>query len=507
MEAQKSSSSGQWTIAVAVIVLGAAAAWWLGGSGAEMAAAKKAAYASAAAAGKPAGASDARLAGAYRFEDGGWIYVHLQGEPGSIGFQHGYLLGPEIEDAFNAVSAGMMHETKRDWGFFRKAAREMLWPKIDPEYQQELEGIVEGLRARTNSKLDVDDIVAMNAFEELPDYYVPWYNKQEHVAHAPALKSPGNCSAFVATGKWTKDGKIVMAHNNWTNYVNGERWRIVFDIVPKSGYRMLMDGFPGVIASDDDFGINSDGLMVTETTITQFEGWDPNGKAEFVRARKALQYAGSIDDYTKIMLDGNNGGYANDWLLGDNKTGEIAQLELGLKAYKLWRSKDGVFAGSNWARDPKVLREDTPQFDPENLSSSPNARRVRWDELLKENKGKIDVELAEKMLGDHVDSYHNRPETNERTLCGHVDSSPRGVDIWGWGPYFPGGAVQGKATDSTMTKEMRFMARAGHPCGENFLAKPFLAAHPEYAWQAPYLHDMKAGPWTEFSAGQTQMQP
>jgi len=48
------------------------------------------------------------------------------------------------------------------------------------------------------------------------------------------------------------------------------------------------------------------------------------------------------------MVDGNNGGYANDWLLGDRKTGEIAQLELGLKARKLWKTKDGVLSGSNW---------------------------------------------------------------------------------------------------------------------------------------------------------------
>lgn len=114
--------------------------------------------------------------------------------------------------------------------------------------------------------------------------------------------------------------------------------------------------------------------------------------------------------------------------------------------------------------------------------------------LLKENKGKSDVDLAEKMLGDHVDSYHQKPETNERTLCGHVDSSPRGVDVWGWRPFYPGGAVQAKATDSTMTKEMKMMARVGHPCGEDFLAKPFLAAHPQYGWQASFLQDMKEGP-------------
>jgi hypothetical protein len=62
--------------------------------------------------------------------------------------------------------------------------------------------------------------------------------------------------------------------------------------------------------------------------------------------------------------------------------------------------------------------------------------------------------------------------------------------------------VQAKATDSTMAKEMKIVARAGHPCGDDFLAKPFLTTHQEYAWQAPYLRDMKAGPWTEFHSGE-----
>src|ERR1700731_284162 len=449
LEAGAMNDSMRRAAAILLVILGGVALWWAGSGAPASASANDVMAATITAARERAAANDARLKPASRFEEGGWIYVHLEGDPGAMGYQHGYLLGPEIEDAFAAVSAGMMHSTERDWAFFRKAAHEMLWPKIDAEYQQELQGIVEGLRARSGSKLDVDDIVAFNAFEELPDYYVPWLNKQQKTVKAPNLKSPGNCSAFVATGSWTKDG-----------------------------------------------------LMVTETTITQFEGWDPNGKAEFVRARKALQYARSIDEYTNIMLEGNNGGYANDWLLGDRKTGEIAQLELGLKAHKLWKTKDGVLAGSNWARDPKVLKEDAPQFDPANKESSPNARRARWDELLKENRGKIDVALAEKMLGDHRDTAQHQEEANERTLCGHVDGSPRGVKEWDWQPYYPGGAVQGKATDATMAKEMRMMARMGHPCGGDFLAKPFLAAHPEYAWQEPYLRDMKAGPWTEFRSGQ-----
>jgi len=446
---------------------------------------------------------DAALAKAYRFESGGWIYVHLEGSPHDIGYQHGYLLGPEIADAYAAVSLQMTHVTQRDWEFFRRAAREMLWPKIDPEYQAELTGIADGLAAR-KVKLDLYDIVAMNAFEELPGYYVPWLNEQTKAQNAPKIDSPGNCSAFVANGSWTKDHQIVMAHNNWTSYINGERWRIIFDIVPQQGYRMLMDGFPGVIASDDDFGINSDGLMITETTISNFHGWDYNGKPEFARARKAMQYAGSIDDYVKIIMDGNNGGYANDWLLGDRKTGEIAQFEQGLKRTKLYRTMNGVYVGSNFVSDPAVMREDTT-FDPKNMASSPNARHVRWDQLIAENKGKIDTTMAEAFLSDHFDSYTKKAGPSQRTLCGHGDVAADGDPTWDMPPYEPMGAVQGKVMDTKMAANMTFIARIGHPCGSNFDAAKFLHEHPEFNWQSPVMRDMNAGPWTQFRIGEPEL--
>src|ERR1700686_4260212 len=247
--------------------------------------------------------SDPRLQNAYKFQQGRVTYVPLEGSPEHIGFQHGYLLAREIADAFEAIKLEDTHTTKRDWDFFRKAAHEMLWPKIDAEYQQELTGIVEGLKAQ-GVAMDVDDLVALNAFEELPGYYVPWLNQQEHVAGAPRLASPGNCSAFIATGSYTRDHQIVIAHNNWTSYLVGSRWVIVFDIVPEHGNRILMDGFPGVITSDDDFAVTSAGIMVAKTTIPQFVGWDPQGKPEFVRSRKALQYANSIDDYAPSLRTG-----------------------------------------------------------------------------------------------------------------------------------------------------------------------------------------------------------
>jgi hypothetical protein len=449
---------------------------------------------------------DRRLQKAYRFQKGGWTYVHLEGSPSEIGFQHGYLLAAEIADGFEAIKLVDTHQTQRDWEFFRRTAREMLWPHIDAEYQQELQGIADGVKAR-GVNLDLYDIVALNGFEEVPDYYVPWLDKKaqktaSQKTNAPKLAAPGNCSAFIATGKYTKDHQIVIAHSNWTSYLAGERWVVIFDIVPQNGQRVLMDGFPGVITSDDDFGLNSAGIMITETTITQFEGWDPNGKPEFMRSRKALQYAKSIDDYVRIIKEGNNGGYANDWLIGDRKTGEIGYLELGLNNTPLWRTKDGYFVSSNFPRDPKLIREETSGFNVNDASSSMNARHARADEMVEQAKGTIDVEMAEAFLADHVDSFEKKKQANERSLCGHGDASPRGVKEWGWEGYTPGGAVQGKATDSKMAENMSFVARAGHPCGEDFGAADFLERHPEYLWQKPLLRDMKAGPWTKFQAGQ-----
>jgi len=79
---------------------------------------------------------DARLNGAYRFNEGGWTYVHLEGTPEQIGFQHGYLLAREIEDNLRVYTVTAPHEDKRPWSFFRDAAKTILWPHIDPSIRR-----------------------------------------------------------------------------------------------------------------------------------------------------------------------------------------------------------------------------------------------------------------------------------------------------------------------------------------------------------------------------------
>jgi len=418
----------------------------------------------------------------------GWIFVHLEGTPAEIGYQHGFLLAPEIADAHKTVKLALTHESK-DWSFFRNAAEKVFWPRIEAEYRQELQGIVDGLAAK-GVALDLWDLVATNAWLELDPYYVKFVDK------GAARSTADHCSAFVATGSYTSDGKPVIAHNNWTDYMTGSRWNIIFDIAPEHGYRFIMDGMPGLIHSGDDFGINSSGIMITETTISQFHGFDPNGVPEFVRARKAMQYSASIDDFARIMKDGNNGGYANDWLIADRKTGEIASLELGLQHVNLWRTKDGYFVGSNYPIDPALAKDET-DYNLGDPSLSANARHIRWDQLMAENKGRIDVSLGQRFLGDHFDSYTKKVEPSERTLCGHVELSSRGSKPW-QPPFGTAGAVQNKVADATMAEQMSLSASMGHSCGIHFKAAKHLKAHPEFAWEKDNLRNLDSHPWTVF---------
>jgi len=451
---------------------------------------------------------DARLKGAFRKPaQNGWIFVHLEGKPIDIGYQHGYLLAPEIHDAEKVVVLEQTREGKNDWKFFRNAARDMMWPHIEPEYREELQGISEGLQAR-GVKLDLWDVVALNAFCEW-GYYIKELEQKHHAGTSASLALPEHCSAFVATGSYTKDGKVIIAHNDWTSYLDGARWIIIFDIVPVHGQRFLMDGFPGAIHSADDFGINSAGIMITETTISHFSGFDPNGIPEFVRARKAMQYAASIDDFGRLMKAGNNGGYANTWLVADRKTNEIASLELGLKNATLLRKTDGYFVGSNFPADPKLVKEET-NFNVKDMAESANARHVRWDQLMAQYKGKIDVAAAQRFLADHYDTFERKEDADERTLCGHIELSPRGVGQW-QPPYGAAGAVQNKVADATMAEHMSFSAAAGHSCGLNFKSAEYLHEHSGFSWEKPLLRDMDAYPWTTFSiapqSGQAAAKP
>lgn len=404
--------------------------------------------------------------------DAGWTYLKLSGTPHQIGLDYGLLMAAEIDDAQLALRALLPLTSGKKWTFYRAAAKQILMPKIPEEYREELEGQVEGLRAKGYS-YDLTDLVAFNGYIELSEYYVPTLQGK--------ATSQISCSAFVATGSQTTDGKIVMGHNLWWDYVMGPRFKLILDIQPEHGNRIMMDALPGFIHSGSDFAINQAGMMLCETTISGFKGFDPEGIPEFVRMRKAIQYGASIEAMAKIFRQGNNGGYANTWLMGDTKTNQIGKLELGLRNVNLQTKSDGYFVGSNFPESPKLIADEIPEGWIANPAKNGcESRRQRWEELLNANVGKVDVELAQKFLADCIDYSTGQPAFNDRTLCGH-------------GEFF--GAVNTKVVDASLAKQMRFWARMGFTDGVKQTVDQLLKPVPLMGRIRPYLHDIASQPW------------
>jgi hypothetical protein len=434
------------------------------------------------------------LSKANRYEKNGWIYLHIEGTPEERGFQHGYLMVKEIKESIRILSEVWHYQTALEWNWLVQQAGKMFTPKVDEENIKEIDGIVEGMKA-AGVVTTRDEIVTYNGCAELWGYWFP--SVKDTISPNSLNLKKQSCSSFIATGSMTTDGGIVLAHNTMSVYYF-PLCNIILDILPDKGNRILMQSLAGFIHSLTDFFITSAGLVGSETTIGEFFPFDYKGIPEFVRMRHATQYASSIDEWCETMKNGNNGGYANAWLIGDIKTNEIARLELGLKYMGLEKKKDGFFVGSNVAENLQILRFETKSQET-NIKYSSVARRVRWLQLMKENVGKINMELAKKFESDHFDTYLNITKPDGRTMCSHGD-----LDSDSDVPFDPSGTLDGKVVDSKLAKQMSFIAKWGSACDIPFDSKEFLNKHPQFDWMNGLLKDRPTQPWTTFKAGEAK---
>ncbi|MBU0494270.1 MAG: hypothetical protein KKB13_20675 [Chloroflexi bacterium] len=447
--------------------------------------------------GQPADGEITRYGNGYRFDQNGWVYLHIEGDPHERGVQHGYLMAPELAEVLRTVKYLTYWETGKDWEFFVTAAETQFTDRIDPEYIDEIKGIADGAQT---AGVDIvwQEVLAWCGYEELTGYW--WPNE---LAGKYAQPDDDHCSAFIATGSATKDGRIVMAHNSWNTFAFGQLYNVILDIEPTQGHRMFMQAVPGFIDSGTDFFITDAGIMGTETTIGGYSEYDPNEDPEFYRVRKAMQYADTLDDWVRLMQKRNNGGYANSWLLGNANTGEIMRFEQGLQYQSVEKTQDGYFIGYNAPTDPRIRNLECSNTGYDDVRTPMGARRVRLTQLMQEYHGKLDVAAGQKILADHYDVYLQKDNPGSRTVEGHYELDA--FEYWPARiPYAPQGAVDGKVMDSDLARQMSFWGRWGNSSGMPFDAKAFLEKHIQWSHLDGYLKDRPSQPWTLFNAGERQ---
>ena len=435
----------------------------------------------------------------------GFNYISVQGTPMQRGYAFGVLCANDFKEIQRMLRFLCEEEYGRTWEFFIDAGRKHLKKTIRdvyPEFFEEMEGLAEGINS-AGGNTDVDEILAWNNYFTLFD---SWYSTYEDKGSSTrtAKKSEGGskdrCSAFMATGSYTKDGKIVMAHNSFTNFLDGQYWNYVLDTTPEKGHRILMQTCAAWIWSGSDFFVTGAGIMGTETTIGGFLPYE-NNLPIACRIRHAMQYGNTLDDYVRILLDGNSGDYANSWMFGDINTNEILRLELGLKYLSVERTKDGYFVGFNATYDPQIRNLECENSGYNDVRRHQGARKVRLTDLMEQYKGKINVNLAKEIIADHYDVYLKKKNNPcSRTVCSHYELDGREYMSQSDRPlpYQPRGAVDGFVADANLAKDMKIIGRWGTSCGIPFNAKKFCDAHRQWIQYLPYLRDRPSEPWTTF---------
>ncbi|MEI8016682.1 MAG: C45 family autoproteolytic acyltransferase/hydrolase [Schlesneria sp.] len=361
---------------------------------------------------EPDPAAVTRQGPGWRFPQDGWIVVHIEGTPYERGYQHGRLLAHEIVDFCHTIARlRSVHAPDKAWHDLRLFVNALFLRRFDNEYLREMQGIADGAAAAgakfDGRLLDLIDIVVINADVEVSFLESALEGTANGIdresfrgrhGSPPRAARHDRCSAFVATGAATADGKIVAGHITMSTIDNVRFYNVWLDVKPSVGNRMVFQTFPGGIQSGLDYYINDAGLIISETTIEQTK-FNPQGEMLASRIRRAVQYADSIDKCAEILTSSNNGLYTNEWLFGDIKTNEIAMLELGTNTSKTWRSSrnewvagtTGFYWGCNNVKDVGVFKETVADFGakPANLVLHPHLRDQAWIKLFNRRRGMI----------------------------------------------------------------------------------------------------------------------
>ncbi|MDO8629661.1 MAG: C45 family autoproteolytic acyltransferase/hydrolase, partial [Phycisphaerales bacterium] len=388
----------------------------------------------------------------YRYDDRGWIFMHVEGAPYERGYQYGTLVANEIVEYITKLAIQRnAADPAAGWKALRFESDALFLRGYDEEYLTEMKGIADGAanaKAKYDGRpLDLLDIVTINSAIDLGQLHdamqvTPHGLSGESFLAAEQemqIKEENHkCSAFAATGPATADGQVVFGQLfMWSGYT-GVHWNVICDLQPTSGHRLVYQTFPGGIHSGADFYINSAGIVIGETTVAQTP-YKPDSIPQSSRIRRAAQYASSIDDVERILWQGNNGMYTNDWPIADIKTGEVAVLLLGTHRKKLWRTGEdpspfgtpGFLWANNNNRDDEVRKEYVaqPEDRPFDLVFSAWNRDVAFNEFYQQYKGRIDSTVA--------------------------------VRMWASSPLNRAHACDGKITTTEMARELAFLAHYG----------------------------------------------
>jgi isopenicillin-N N-acyltransferase-like protein len=289
--------------------------------------------------------------------------IHVKGSHYEVGYQ----IGTKLKKNF-LQEVGEMKEDPH-WPKIRTEAELFLAysRKYLPEYVAEAEGAAAALG------LEIADLFPTLCEELWDENY----------------RFTKGCSDLIASNDVTADGSVLAAHNNDTSPSTQELVTII---------HYQVDGEPEIVAVGYgglgiSVGYNSAGISLTGNQVDSTDMRVGVPRLLLVRKILAARTIGqAIDaailkerasDYNQVITDRN---------------GEIYSIEGSATDYAPLYSTDGYLVHTNHYVAPWMRKF---EYDPHGITSS-IVRYNRGVRLLKNNRGRITVDLLKQFLSDHV---------------------------------------------------------------------------------------------------------
>lgn len=372
--------------------------------------------------------------------------VKLRGTNYEIGYQHGYLLADKIKlmitqtlpAAASVVSMTLQSSYEEAYRKMAEGAK-IAEKNIPSELLQEMRGITDGANA-AGYDVTFDEIKLWNTmYDQWCIYAHPhyWNIDDESVKGQYPPEGPGTtvltgsgCSSFSAWDDSVGGNGDMLFCKNEDNldlpYQLENRY--LYIVNPDIGNAHLYLCFPGMIGMDG--GFNEKGIsMMTQYNASIYETMDGCGIGIFTRL--LLTHANNLDEAIQTFYNHPRcTGIA--YHCADAHAKKAAVVETSAKMVvvrhpmrnttRLWQANDSIcypgyqdYEGYNMVYDQQLVYQLNDvssiekylqsQKDPYNFVVPAPCRFERYDRLLHENYGNIDVETAIKIMSDRYDPY------------------------------------------------------------------------------------------------------
>ena len=223
-----------------------------------------------------------------------------------------------------------------------KKDKDPYWDQVYNFYKQ-MQGLIDGYNSKADNdhKISYVDFQVMNAVSDVDEMEYwdktarPDFSKMSTEEIIDYVETHTHCSALM---KVAPDfSNVWFGHNTWTSYNKMNRifkeYKFKTNSKVEKSTTVAFSGYPGVLASIDDFYLLDNDLYVTETTNTVFnqklyDNLKPQCLLSWIRTLLANRLSSTGKEWVEIFGKENSGTYNNQFQVLDLKKIDLTNRKI-----------------------------------------------------------------------------------------------------------------------------------------------------------------------------------